>query len=639
MDGFPLTGEGGSRLVLAAVAVAAAGAWLAVATPFEERLPDPVPPPKASCETWFRGTSPGGVLAGPWRFRGAWTRDAVLVAQVGGQEEVYEVLFAHPEFRRRGPDAELTWFRRFVPREPDPPDEDFRRAVHVLSTSLEQGTRNLHPWSYRSFPSNLPSWCFQGAFLLILGALAVSARRALRGRRPSWATLAAGFALFAGGLALRLLSGTHAPLHANQHGLEELDQLAFPLDSPYPGYYGRAQRALVDLLLWWSTPSAGTFFGVHAILGAAAAGGAGLLARSLSGSRTAGWAAFGFAAVSPHLVRLSTSESSFLWIAALLAPAFWGLVRYAEEGDRTALAVGGAGTFLVMHLQAVSVVFLALPAAAFLAVPRGLRLRRGAALLLLTVLLGLLAIPHVQLLLELNAGRRDGLLEAAPDLLRRAADLGNLPLNPATGPVAFSVLGLAGYGLLWWRRRGPAAAATAVLPLFLPGLVMLTCWTDMVRYQGPAAAWITVPAGVGVGMFLDLLRPGLRRVLGAVALTALTAGSVPAPWEAHLQPDSEALEYLFLDRIAGMLPQHGIMVRVPPVDGPPGVSSYFPSSVLRQNGLSYRLVDTGELSRLVARGLPEDEPVFLYRGLGWAWLESHARGFPLHQPPEAQENA
>ena len=71
---------------------------------------------------------------------------------------------------------------------------------------------------------------------------------------------------------------------------------------------------------------------------------------------------------------------------------------------------------------------------------------------------------------------------------------------------------------------------------------------------------------------------------------------------------------------------------VPGLRDSPGISSYFPRVVLRQNGLSCRVVDAIALPDLIARGELQGEPLFFYRGLGWSWLEFHA----LEAGPEAE---
>ena len=608
-----------------ALALGLIAAWLYSSWPFSERMVHPVPPPSGKYEHYFAELRPGEVVAGDWRFAGVRPDGEALRAHLSHRGAVYDVYFTHPEFSRRAGGLHMTWFTRFVPSEPPGDTADFRRAVHVLSVALERGSRSHRPWSYAAYPANLPVRVYQAALLLMMGGLAVAARRRLRAARPGLAATLAFAGVLAAGLALRLFFSTHAPLHANQHGLEEFDHLAFPLNSPYPGYYGRAQSALEDLLFWWLPGSGAVFFGVHALLGVLAAAGAGLLARSLTDDAVAGWAAAGFGLVSPHLIRLSTSESGFLWITVLLPPALWGLIRYAREGDRLGLAVGGVGVLLVTHLHAITPVFLALPAAALFMAPPGKRVVRALGLGLMTLGLVILMIPHLAFLLGLHASRGTGIIrETLPILPFRVLEMGNLVLNPATGPVVISLAAFSGLALLWWRRRDSAALVTVISPLFLVCFLLTTCWTDIVRYQAPLAAWALIPAGIGVGGIAGLLRSSRWRALFLVSVAALTVASLPGPWTAHLRPDAEAREYLFLDETAASLPQHGVLVTVPGLRNSPGISSYFPHGVLRQNGLSYRVVDAIELPELIARGELRGEPLFFYRGLGWAWLEFHA---------------
>ncbi len=615
-------------------------AWICSSWPFSEHLVHPEPPPSGKYKDLFAGLRVGEVVAGDWRFVGVLPNDEALRARLSGGTAVYDVYFTYPEFSRQAGGLNLTWFTRFVPQEPPEDTADFRRAVHVLSVALERGSQSHRPWSYVAFPTNLPVWAYQGALLLLLGALAVAARRTIRTARPGIAVTLAFAGVLAAGLALRLFFSAHAPLHANQHGLEELDHLVFPLNSPYPGHYGSAQSALEDLLFWWLPGSGAVFFGVHAFLGVLAAAGAGLLARSLTDDAVAGWAAMGFGLLSPHLIRVSTSESEFLWVILLLPLALWGLVRYARVGDRLGLVVGGAGVLLVTHLHAVTPVFLALPAAALFMAPRGKRVVRSLGLGFLTLGLVILMVPHLAFLLDLHAFRASRVMhDILPGLAPLAFEPQNLVFYAATGPEIIPLAAFLGLALLWWRRRNAAFLITVVSPLFLACFLLTTCWTDMVRYQAPIAAWILVPAGIGVGGIAGLVRGFRWRVLFLVGVAALTVVSLPCPWTAHLRPDAEAQEYLFLDETAAALPQHGVIVTVPDLQDPPGISSYFPRSVLRQNGLSYRVVDAVELSDLIERGELEDEPLFFYRGLGWFWLKFHALEADPEVEPEGAERS
>ncbi|MFH1530467.1 MAG: hypothetical protein ABIK09_07020 [Pseudomonadota bacterium] len=607
---------------LALSALALLGWWVISSTPFTERMPHAVPPLSGIYADYFVDISIGAPISGPWALQEVRASDAAITAHLTDGASIYDVYFTDPDFDRRPGGLRMTWFKRYVPRVPADDPADFRRAVHVLSVALERGSKQARPWSYARFPANLPPRAYQGALLLLLAALAGLGRRHLRRSRPALGAALGFVALLAAGFTLRMLFSPLAPLHANQHGLEEIDQFVFPIESPYPSYYGRTQGALEDLLLWCLPGSAATLFTLHAVLGVLGSAGAGLLALSLSGSRLAGWTTTIMALLSPHLVRVSTSESGFIWVVVLLFPTLWGLVRYARDGDRLGLAAGGAGTLLLTHLHAITPVFLALPAAAWLMAPRGLRGRRFAGLGLLTLGLGLLLLPHLTFIMKLHEARGTGLMsEALPGLPSRIFDPGSLALNPETSPAVISLAALVGLALLWWRHRSVAAFVTAVTPLFLATFLLQTCWTDMVRYQAPLAAWLTVPAGLGVGLGIPLLRRRRWRVAAAALVLGIGAVSLPGPWAAHLRPDLEASEYLFLDEVVRGLPQHGILV-VPPQG--PGISSYVPRTLFLQSGRSYRIVDATELRNLNARNALGEEPIYYYRGLGYAWLEYYA---------------
>jgi len=617
LDRIPAVLRGPYALAVGALCLM--GWWIYSASPFTERMPHAVPPLSGVYADYFVEVELGEPLSGPWSLREVQATDNAITAHLTDGAAVFDVYFTHPDFDRRPGGLRMTWFKRYVPRLPEDDPADFRRAVHVLSVALERGSQKSRPWTYAHFPANLPPRAYQGALLLLLAALAGIARRELKVSRPRIGAALGFAALLAAGFAVRALLSPLAPLHANLHGLEEIDQLVFPIESPYPSYYGRAQNALEDLLLWLLPRSTCSLFLSHAALGVLAAAGAGLLAGSLVRSSLAAWAATVAALFSPHLVRLSTSESGFLWVAVLLFPSLWGLVRYARDGDRLGLLVGAAGTLLLTHLHAITPVFLALPAAAWLMAPRGHRLTRFASLALLTVGLGVLLVPHLAFLLKLHQSRGSGLMaEALPGLPLRLFDTGSLVVNPSTGPLVITLSAVAGLVLLWWRRRDAAALVSLVSPLFLVIFILQTCWTDMVRYQAPLAAWITVPAGIGVGLGMPLIR-GLRwRALAWSLIIIVGIGSTIRPWTAHLRPDVEALEYLFLEEVIEDLPQHGILVKVP--QGP-GISSYLPKTLLLQEGRSYRVVDAIALRELVARDVIGDEPIYFYRGLGYRWLE------------------
>jgi hypothetical protein len=604
---------------LAIVGLCLTGWWVFSASPFTERMPHAVPPLSGVYADFFVEIDLGEPLSGPWALHEVRATDNAITAHLTDGASIFDVYFTHPDFDRRPGGLRMTWFKRYIPRVPDGDPADFRRAVHVLSVALERGSQKSRPWTYARFPANLPPRAYQGALLLLLAALAVIARRRLKVSRPRIGAALGFLALLSAGFAVRALLSPLAPLHANQHGLEELDQLVFPIESPYPSYYGRAQNALEDLLLWLLPRSTTALFLSHAALGVLAAAGAGLLAGSLVQSSLAAWAATVAALFSPHLIRLSTSESGFLWVAVLLFPSLWGLVRYARDGDRLGLLVGATGTLLLTHLHAITPVFLALPAAAWLMAPRGQRLTRFVSLALLTVGLGILLVPHLTFLLKLHQSRGSGLMaEALPGLPLRLFDTGSLVLNPASGPLIVTISAAAGFVLLWLKRRDAAGLVSLVSPLFLVIFVLQTCWTDMVRYQAPLAAWIAVPAGIGVGLGLPLVRGVRWRALAWSLIVVIGVSSTIPPWTAHLRPDVEALEYQFLDEVIQDLPQHGILVKVP--QGP-GVSSYLPRTLLLQRGRSYRVIDVIALRELIARDAIDQEPIYFYRGLGHAWLE------------------
>ena len=635
LDRIPAALRGPYPLAVAALCLT--GWWVFASSPFTERMPHAVPPISGVYADYFVEITPGEPLSGPWSLRGVRATDNTVIAHLTDGTSVLDVYFTHPDFDRRPGGLRMTWFKRFVPRLPADDPADFRRAVHVLSVALERGSKKSRPWSYARFPANLPPRAYQGALLLLLAALAGLARGQLRTARPRVGAALGFAALLAAGFAVRALLSPLAPLHANQHGLEEIDSLVFPIETPYPSYYGRTQNALEDLLLWMLPRSTTALFLSHAVLGVLAAAGAGLLAWSLSGRRLAGWAATFLALASPHLIRISTSESGFLWVTLLLFPSLWGLVRYARDGDRLGLLAGAAGTLLLTHLHAITPVFLALPAAAWFMAPQGARLRRFIGLGLVTLWLGILLVPHLAFLLKLHRSRGSGLVaEALPGILSRLHDPGNLVMNPATGPLVITLAAFAGFGLLWWRRRDAAALVTFVTPLFMVIFLLQTCWTDMVRYQAPFAAWFTVPAGIGIGLGVPLLRGRRWGVMALGLVLVLGVGAGAGPWSAHLRPDVEALEYQFLRGVIEELPQNGILVKVP--QGP-GISSYVPQTLFLERGRSYRIVDAIELRELMARDVIGDTPVYFYRGLGYAWLEYLALDAGLPVEPEDRDGA
>ncbi|MFH1530485.1 MAG: hypothetical protein ABIK09_07110 [Pseudomonadota bacterium] len=109
-------------------------------------------------------------------------------------------------------------------------------------------------------------------------------------------------------LALRLLVPTWAFFHENRHGYRYFIEIV----TGQPGYLPPSTYyVLMHALTRCFAPDERTLFFVNALFSAAAVPLVGVVARQVSGRALAGWAAMGLWALSPHALRLATTETYF----------------------------------------------------------------------------------------------------------------------------------------------------------------------------------------------------------------------------------------------------------------------------------------------------------------------------------------
>ncbi|MEQ9077834.1 MAG: hypothetical protein RLP09_28485 [Sandaracinaceae bacterium] len=410
--------------------------------------------------------------------------------------------------------------------------------------------------------------------LLALGGLLLARERALAWPQISKERVAL-FALFALALGLRLALPSWAPLHANDHGIEELRGLVtedYGVEAmPYGGAYAWLVRAIVRPL----------GLGADAALALAALFGAlavvllhRVVAQLAPGSVAPTLAALGLA-LHPTHVRLSLSEDPRPLAGALLLLGLLAglLARRASRRSSRALGLVVAGLAWALAAE-LRVITVALPVAGVLflviAAPErtetegpgwswreGLAALGGGALVLFAVW------SHrgvLEAALASGAERHsfslwDRLLDPHCDVL----------LDPLLTSVALLPLAALGaLGLLRVRRaRTALAALVAFAVLTPPSLFICASRTDAIRYQSEAHLFLFVLLA-GLAPFVWGARVSRPRALAIGAGLVLAIAAAPGLWSVS-QPDvhEQASAIVRLDA-----PPAPTLIRVPPREMP-----------------------------------------------------------------------
>lgn len=380
-----------------------------------------------------------------------------------------------------------------------------------------------------------------------------------RRRRPELdrRTLGVALVLLVGALLLRVTLPAWAPLHANDHGVDELAGLAGYADSDgvvgrSAVQYGHGHRDFVRGVLAVAGHDSDAVLGLGAVLGALLVPLLFVWVRRRWDSLPAALLAALGLIVHPAWVRLSPSESPWMlaWALALLALILGEGARdpKAESDRQPVLLALGAGLALSLALELRVVTLWLGPAVALLWLhPRTWRRLVGP-----VALAGAFGVLHLVAVWPTFIGtseRTGGLLHYA---LLGPKNILNDPT--LASPVLFG-LALLGIGALALTRRYWDAVVMTVAAgghLVLAQVVNADR-TDAIRYQAPAHVLLLVAAAalvlvtrvrtrqalvayvVGVGLVLGAL-PGLRalssRTLEEQAWARLTRE--PAPKAMHL---------------------------------------------------------------------------------------------------------
>lgn len=404
-----------------------------------------------------------------------------------------------------------------------PPDEEATRAPPDAAS---------RDWLARTdAPRHAACWLALAALLIFL------ARRdpALLSPRSRAQRLALA-GILALGLALRLTLPSWAPLHANEHGIDELRALAgatSPSDEDAAARYGDAYPMLVRALLSPLGVAPDAVLVLAAIAGVIAIALLHRVAARLFPGRPWAPALVALAlAVHPAHVRLSLSESPRpLAGALLLLGVLLGLRALAAQGSVRVAAIGGAAIALAIASE-LRVITLALPIAGALFVAAAAwgsaraRLDRRAvrAAIAGAALVALTGVRHVVALRPIldDASDRSAGLELARRLTESDTDA---LLDPGlTAPLLMPLAAL-GALFLWrsGRRRAVVACALALVVLVPPSLVVCACRTDAIRYQSEAHFFVVLalaglaPRGLAIAL-ARVARPS--RLVGAWARSA-----------------------------------------------------------------------------------------------------------------------
>jgi hypothetical protein len=385
-------------------------------------------------------------------------------------------------------------------------------------------------------------------WLALLGGLALLA---LWGRRggglPGRSDVAVALVLFGGALALRLLLPPWAPLHSNDHGINELRGLSGAPNGLGASQYGTAYLHFVRACLapfgqWAHGPLA-----LAAVAGSIAPVLLFALARTLSPRRAFGAIAAGLAlAVHPAHVRLSLSETpkplaGALWLLGLALGA-WAFQRAQRRAEReVAFALAAVAWALALELR---VLTMLLPWGGLLlvlvAAGRSATRPSWTTALFGAAVVGAIAVLHLN---ELTGVASEAALRSFRGASIVFALLGkkNVLFDPTLTP--FLLVPLVLVGAFQLLRQGEArlvvAAGLAALLLMPPSMLITASRTDAIRYQSePHFPLLLLLVG------LQPLAPlaGRRALAFSVACLGLVATAV-CGWLDLREPDVHARAY------------------------------------------------------------------------------------------------
>lgn len=455
----------------------------------------------------------------------------------------------------------------------------------IAKAAPESSVAHRHELGWWDGVKRAVSWTALVICLLLL---------AIGTRVSRWQTLGL-VALVLAGWGLRLWLPPQAPLHANAHGIAELRGL---VGAAVPWYaadestrYGPAFRDAVRPMLAWTGAGTDGFFRLNTLFSALGVFAVFAFARSLTGSRVAGWAAAVALAIHPVNVRVASSESPMplAILLTLIALAAWDAALKREENDGRAMLLGWTGGFALALASELAVTTLALAAAVVLyALVTGPR-RRLVSLLLPAVFVAFTALVHLWVLSPLLEEARIDRGETLLPFWKTWMGPANLLFDETLGSPL--LLPLAGLGLLAIATRGRWRAA---LGLALAGIVVLAASfpviqarTDLLRYQVLAHAFVLITAGAAAAFVPAFVALRGQLVGALVVVVILITGALPG-LDAIRKPTLDDSAFLAVKEAAAALPDRLSVVITPRVAGQPFTD--FPGYLLEESGKSVTVV-------------------------------------------------
>ena len=379
----------------------------------------------------------------------------------------------------------------------------------------------------------------------------------LRGLDPTkWKTLAAWIGLFGVGLGLRMTFGFGGLFHENHHGFNYLAAILNGHGQTFgiPSSYITLLHPAAHLL--GGTDQA--VFLANGIFSALCIPLLGILTRELTGRAWAGWVAAILWTITPHPVRLATTEiyfnfSAFILLAASLASlkAFRALNEEGRSGKELFALLGLSALLITLSAQVrVLTLLYPLAIAALVWAGGGLQTRRQWVLFgVLSAVIASLCIPQGFAILdavEAQPERSSGLVSAAC-LVTNGQDF--IFFDPTV--VSPFLLLFAAFGALatflrsgsYGNLRGWGIVGSVLWVVVLAGFV---CGVEVsrIRFEVPAHAMLTILAAIGLVALQEALKDKMKVMSYAIVLIGV--GALQSPLAFLDRNFQDPMEYEFI---------------------------------------------------------------------------------------------
>ena len=370
-----------------------------------------------------------------------------------------------------------------------------------------------------------------------------------------WSSLLAWTALVIGAFSLRYLFGFQALFHENHHGFSYLAAIlnghgqTFGIPSSY--------ITLMHPLAHFAGGTDDSVFLMNGLFNALCVPLLGLLVRDLTGKAWAGWLAAIMWAITPHAIRVSTTEiyfnfSAFMLLAATLA-SVRGFRAYSDESVPRihVFLLVGLATLLVAISAQVRVLTLVYPLAVALVVWASGHLATKQQWTLFAVLAAVVAslcIPQLVYLLEaLDQPERSSGLVSAACLVTNGQDF--IFFDPSiVSPILLAFAGIGGVfavqrGLFRSRVAGAAFVGAVLWIVILAGVV---CGVEVsrIRFEVPAHTMLTALGAMGIWGIAEWARKRSKMLMTLVVTVSLAGILSPLVFLDRMFQDP--MEYAFL---------------------------------------------------------------------------------------------